>query len=190
MTERAVGRGWPTRAISRDGVRTTVELVAGLLLCALIMYGCGGGGASSSSASRGPEALATRVGKAQAASVPFTELTATRVQLGRQCLRVVVADTEPEREEGLRARADLGSYEGMLFSFPVPTNVGFTMSGTLVPLTIGFYDRDGRRVDGFRMPPCPGDDASCPVYRASGAFSYAVETTAERLPSGGLGPCG
>jgi uncharacterized membrane protein (UPF0127 family) len=78
----------------------------------------------------------------------------------------------------------------MLFAFPAPTNVAFTMSGTLVPLTVAFYDLGGRRIDGFRMTPCPGDEASCPVYRASGTFSYAVETTAERLPAGALAPCG
>jgi uncharacterized membrane protein (UPF0127 family) len=132
----------------------------------------------------------SRLTKAPTASAPFSALTATRVRLGRQCLRVVVADTEAEREEGLRARADLGPYDGMLFAFPAPTNVAFTMSGTLVPLTVAFYDLGGRRIDGFRMTPCPGDEASCPVYRASGTFSYAVETTAERLPAGALAPCG
>ncbi len=121
---------------------------------------------------------------------PFEGLTASRVQLGRQCLKVVVADADAEREEGLRARADLGPYAGMLFVFPTRGNVAFTMSGTLVPLTIGFYDGAGKRVDGMRMAPCPGDDASCPVYRAGGDFTYAIETTADRLPSGALAPCG
>ena len=43
----------------------------------------------------------SRLTKAPTASAPFSALTATRVWLGRQCLRVVVADTEAEREEGL-----------------------------------------------------------------------------------------
>ncbi len=163
-------------------------LAAVVLLGTMVIVGCAGG-SGSSSAPRAPEALESRVEGAAPAAAPFAGLTAARVQLGRRCLHVVVADTETERDEGLRARADLGGYDGMLFAFSAPTDTAFTMSGTLVPLTIGFYDREGRKVDGFRMTPCPGDDASCPVYRADGTFSYAVETTAERLPTGALAPC-
>jgi uncharacterized membrane protein (UPF0127 family) len=175
-----------TRARFRGSIGTGA-LVVLACLAAVALSGCGGGGGSA--ATKGSTALAAALAKATPSVAPFDGLTATHVQVGRQCLHVVVADSEAEREEGLRARTDLGPYDGMLFVFPGQGNVAFTMSGTLVPLTIGFYDASGRRVDGLRMTPCPGDDASCPVYRASGMFTYAIETTADRLPAGGIAPC-
>ncbi len=165
----------------------TGALVALSCLAVVALSGCGGGGGSD--ASGGSTALAKSLAKTAPSAAPFDGLTAARVRVGPQCLPVVVADSEAERQEGLRARTDLGTYEGMLFVFPAQGNVAFTMSGTLVPLTIGFYDAAGKRVDGLRMTPCPGDDASCPVYRAGGDFTYAIETTADNLPAGGLAPC-
>ncbi|MCU1457079.1 MAG: hypothetical protein JWL73_1171 [Actinomycetia bacterium] len=169
-------------------MRTTVASLLAVVLAGVVMYGCGGASGGSAPARAG--ALSARIARTTRASAPFGGLTATRVRIGDQCLHVVVADTEAEQEEGLRARADLGGYDAMLFRFPGPTTTAFTMSGTLVPLTIGFYDAAGRRIDGFRMTPCPGDDAGCPVYRARDPFRYAIETTAERLPAGALVPCG
>jgi uncharacterized membrane protein (UPF0127 family) len=99
---------------------------------------------------------------------------------------VVVAKTERQREVGLRRRANLGRYDGMLFVFPGDTQVGFTMSTVPVALDIGFYRRDGRVVDRLHMLPCAGSDASCPVYSARGPFRYTVETLSGGLPGGTL----
>jgi uncharacterized membrane protein (UPF0127 family) len=75
----------------------------------------------------------------------------------------------------------------MLFAFTAPSTVGFTMSTVPVPLDIGFYDAHGAVVDHLRMKPCAGTDQSCPVYRARGPFSYALETLAGGLAPGRLG---
>ena len=55
------------------------------------------------------------------ASKPFKGLTATRIRVGNRTLRVVVADQNDERIQGLRRRADIGPYKGMLFVFDAPT---------------------------------------------------------------------
>lgn len=138
-----------------------------------------------------PAAAATRsidqaLDRARPARAPFTDLTQTRVHVGEERLRVVVADDEGERVQGLRARADIGRYDGMLFVFDGPTSTGFTMSTVPVALDIGFYDDDGRVVDRLRMEPCPDDESECPVYRADGEFTYALETLADDLPRGRL----
>jgi len=160
----------------------------GLVAVALLTVGIvklvddGGDGASRPP----PTAVAAALRAATPASSPFADLTRTRVAVGGHVLDVVVADTEPERETGLRRRRDLGRYGGMLFVFPSPTTVGFTMSTVPVALDIGFYDAAGAVVDRLRMEPCAGTDASCPVYRARASFSYALETLPGRLPHGAL----
>jgi uncharacterized membrane protein (UPF0127 family) len=158
---------------------------------ALLVFGivrlAGGDGSSSADASSSSSALRAAVRGATPAAAPFAGLTSTRVSVGDRTLKVVVADTESERETGLRRRSDIGGYDGMLFAFPSPSTVGFTMSTVPVPLDIGFYDAHGAVVDRLRMKPCAGTDQSCPVYRARGPFSYALETLAGKLPQGRLG---
>ena len=101
----------------------------------------------------------------------------------------MIADSTDERVEGLRRRSDLGPYDAMLFVFPGPTEMAFTMSTVPVPLEIGFYDGDGTRTSARHMKPCPGSEAACPVYRADGPFTYALETLSGQLPAGDLSSC-
>jgi uncharacterized membrane protein (UPF0127 family) len=123
------------------------------------------------------------------ASAPFDGLTETQLAVGGRCLRVVVADDETERAQGLRQRSDLGTYDGMLFVFDAPTQAAFTMSTVPVPLDIGFYAADGTPVSRRHMKPCAHAEAECPVYEAGARFVYALETLGGRLPSGALSGC-
>jgi uncharacterized membrane protein (UPF0127 family) len=133
-----------------------------------------------------PSAIAERVADAQAASESFPDLTETRVRVGGQSLRVVVADGVDERAEGLRRRRTIGPYDGMLFVYDEPVVVAFTMSTVPVPLEIAFYDARGRVVTRLQMEPCAGSDVECPAYHADDEFTYALETLADDLPRGRL----
>lgn len=124
------------------------------------------------------------------ATSPFEGLTQTNLSIGGKCLRTVIADSEAERVEGLRQRSDLGPYDAMLFQFPGPTQVGFTMSTVPVALEIGFYSADGTRTSSRHMLPCPKAEDECPVYRADAPFEFAVETLGGKLPKGDLAGCG
>jgi hypothetical protein len=55
-----------------------------------------------------------------------------------------------------------------------------------VPLDIGFYRADGRRVGKLRMVPCAGTDATCPAYEIHPTFRYALEALAGQVPGGNL----
>lgn len=123
------------------------------------------------------------------AVAPFAGLTETHLSIGGKCLHTVIADTEAERVEGLRQRSDIGPYDAMLFQFPEPTQVGFTMSTVPVALDIGFYSADGTRTSSRHMLPCPKAENECPVYRADAPFEFAVETLGGKLPAGNLGAC-
>lgn len=126
---------------------------------------------------------------AQPASGPFPGLTETQLAVGDDCLRLVVADDDDERFQGLTARSDVGAYDGMLFVFDDDSTSTFTMSGVPVPLSIGWYDRDGRPAGREAMVPCESSRADCPSYAADDPYRYAVETLDGGLPGGALGAC-
>ena len=122
-----------------------------------------------------------------------------QVAVGPSCLKVLVADTKEKRAQGLRNRDSLGSHDGMIFEFPdVLTQDGqmmdhnvtrFTMSEVRFPLTIGFYDTSGQRVDAVDMEVCSGSDGDCPSYGSKADFKVAIETPKGKLPDGPLGAC-
>jgi uncharacterized membrane protein (UPF0127 family) len=169
------------RSLLLTGVCVGIVALLGVVLVATTGGIEGSGGSTAT--------LAGVLRAARPAGTPFVGLTETNLGVGGRCLKVVVADTLSERVAGLRERSDLGGYDGMLFVFDGPTDVGFTMSTVPVPLEIGFYDGAGDPVSERHMVPCPDVEARCPAYRASGPFSYAVETPGGSLPSGALGGC-
>lgn len=140
---------------------------------------------AGSSTTRGGSALVRSVAGAVPASQPFGHLTETRVEVGGESLRVVVADTAEERSQGLRRRT-IGEYDGMLFVYTEPVEISFTMSTVPVPLEIAFYDGAGRVVSRLHMRPCADAQSDCPSYDAVTEFVYALETLQHDLPKGRL----
>ena len=115
-----------------------------------------------------------------------------KIGVGPSCLHVLVADTPEKRAEGLRHRANLDGYDGMVFQFGQTMKhegTQFTMSDVKFPLTIGFYDQSGLRVDATDMQPCSGSDSNCPRYGSSQNFNTAIETPKGKLPAGPLTAC-
>jgi uncharacterized membrane protein (UPF0127 family) len=175
-----------SRGVSGRRVAALVLIAVGVVGVAVLVVSA----VSSDSTSTKPTgSLATSLRAATPADAPFAGLTATNLAVGDRCLRTVIADTESERVEGLRRRSDLGSYDAMLFVFPEPSSVGFTMSTVPVALDIGFYDADGTRGSSRHMLPCPKAENQCPVYTADGTFSFALETLGGKLPPGSLSGC-
>lgn len=107
-----------------------------------------------------------------------------RILIGDRCLRVQVADTPEERAQGLKNRDSLGEFNGMLFQFQETTMSAFTMSEVRFPLTIGFYDETGVRVDAQDMEPCPKGGSECPLYRSKAPYRNALEVARGQLPEG------
>jgi hypothetical protein len=66
--------------------------------------------------------------------------------------------------------------DGMLFVFPEDTRGGFWMKNTLVPLTIVFFNADGKRVRKLSMTPCRQE--SCPIYNPGRRYRFALELRA------------
>jgi uncharacterized membrane protein (UPF0127 family) len=115
-----------------------------------------------------------------------------KVGVGSSCLHVLVADTPEKRSQGLRNRSNIDGFDGMIFEFGQSMNhekTRFTMSDVKVPLTIGFYNESGLRVDATDMTPCSGSDSSCPSYGSKDNFNVAIETLKGKLPDGPLTAC-
>jgi uncharacterized membrane protein (UPF0127 family) len=77
---------------------------------------------------------------------------------GRVRVDVMVADTEPERMQGLSGHPGLAPDEGMLFVFETPGEYGFWMKDMLFPLDF-LWIRDGVIADITVdvPPPVPGE---------------------------------
>jgi uncharacterized membrane protein (UPF0127 family) len=88
-------------------------------------------------------------------------------------IAVEVADTDEERQRGLMHRKSLPEDAGMVFVFPGETSGGFWMKNTLIPLSIAFYDADGKILRILDMEPCRADP--CKVYDPGVAYRGALE---------------
>ena len=86
---------------------------------------------------------------------------------------VEVADSADERQVGLMGRESLPEDAGMIFLFGEDTSGGFWMKDTLIPLSIAFWDTDGRVIALLDMQPCTTDP--CPTYAPAAPFIGAVE---------------
>jgi uncharacterized membrane protein (UPF0127 family) len=92
---------------------------------------------------------------------------------GEQEVAVEIADTDAERQRGLMGRTSLAEDAGMVFLFPGETAGGFWMKNTLIPLSIAFYDADGRIVRILDMEPCRREP--CRIYDPGVAYVGALE---------------
>lgn len=175
----------------RDWVRRAVWTVAALALLAFIVRGATRpedprlespiDAGSSSGAVADVEDASGRVRIEGFGEIAFTTTDPAGV-LAEWC--ALLADTPALRQQGLMRQDDLNGYDAMIFRFDEPGTGGFWMKNTIIPLTVAYFDADGRFVSSADMHPCPeGED--CPSYPPEGPYTTAVE-----VPLGGLGAIG
>lgn len=94
-----------------------------------------------------------------AAKMPVAKIGAT------SRLKLEVASTEREIQEGLMFRTSLPKDAGMVFVFSPPRPVKFWMYHTLIPLDMLFI-KDGKIIKIFeQVPPCRSENPQeCPTY--------------------------
>ncbi len=100
-----------------------------------------------------------------------------RVAVGELALRAEVAATPAARQRGLMFREEMDADAGMLFLFPAPSQGGFWMKNTLIPLSIAYLTREEpqtyRIVSIMDMEPCEEDP--CPPYNPGVSYDAALE---------------
>ena len=100
---------------------------------------------------------------------------------------VWVADTSDERRRGLMGVTTLGAADGMLFVQEQPTSGAFWMKGTLIDLSIAFFDQDGVLLDATNMSPCLASNGNdCPRYQTPANYVFALEVAEGDLAELGI----
>ena len=99
----------------------------------------------------------------------------------------LLAETAQQQAKGLMGRTDMGGYDAMIFKFAADTSGTFYMKDTLMPLSIAWFDADGRFVSSTDMEPCL-NQRTCPTYAAEGPYRFAVEVPKGQLGAVGIGP--
>lgn len=92
----------------------------------------------------------------------------------------LLADTPDLQRRGLMAVTELEPWAGMVFLGDAERESAFWMRNTPLPLTVAYFDGDGRLVSSADMEPCE-DSPDCPFYPPDGPYVFALE-----VPRGGL----
>lgn len=129
---------------------------------------------SSEAAAADPDGPATPLEPSE----PFTTAELTLVSPDGEATGVAayVAAEPEQRQRGLMDREELREDAGMVFLFPGVATSSFYMYSTLIPLSIAFFDADGRVVSVLDMEPCESEDPSeCELYDPGAEYSGALE---------------
>jgi uncharacterized protein len=145
------------RMLRRLAIATTAVLLLGA---------CGGDAASDGP--RGPEASPGSGIETEATLVLIPRDGGGQVEVD-----VAVMDTPDERARGLMFVEELGDRQGMVFLHDEPTESGFWMKNTLIPLSLAVWDEEGTILAILDMEPCEEDP--CPVYEPGAEWIGAVE---------------
>jgi uncharacterized membrane protein (UPF0127 family) len=121
----------------------------------------------------------TRAARFLAAALAFAALRAhadvafrtAHVKVAGHDLKVELALSDEQRQQGLLFRTSLGANDGMLFVFDEPAYHAMWMKNTLIPLSVAFIDRKGEILNILDMEPQTLDS-----HMAAGPAVYAIET--------------
>jgi uncharacterized membrane protein (UPF0127 family) len=156
------------------GVKTRVAV---LTIVALISFACsdegGSSGAPANEASPSPSPTFAR------------DTLLLDTEDGSKLIDVEVAETTEQHQLGLMHRESLPPDAGMVFVWFEPQTGGFWMKNTLIPLSIAFFDVDGKIVRILDMEPCESDP--CPLYEPETEYLGALEVNQGAFDRWGVG---
>jgi uncharacterized membrane protein (UPF0127 family) len=92
---------------------------------------------------------------------------------GEVLVEVSIAETSESRQRGLMGIEEMAEDTGMVFLEEQPVQQAFWMKDTLIPLSIAFWDGDGRIQAILDMEPCREDP--CELYDPGVTWIGAVE---------------
>ena len=98
---------------------------------------------------------------------------------------VSIAETPESRQRGLMGIEEMAEDTGMVFLEEEPVQQAFWMKDTLIPLSIAFWDQDGKILAMLDMEPCREDP--CELYDPRVTWLGAVEVNQGFLSDEGVG---
>ena len=93
------------------------------------------------------------------------------IAVGGRTIKVDLALTAPQMEQGLKYRRSLDEDRGMIFIYSHPVKSAFWMKDTHIPLSIAFINSEGRIISIQDMEP----DNDRKTYSPPRPFLYALE---------------
>ncbi len=134
-----------------------------------------------------PPATSLAQGRKNTASAGMTK---AEVIIGKEVIRVDVADTPSLQSKGLGGRKQLGPNTGMLFVYTEKGRHAFWMRGMFIPIDIIWLDN--RRVVHIEHnvpPPSPGTpESKLATYVSTAPANLVLELAAGRAKALGLKP--
>lgn len=119
-----------------------------------------------------PAAPATqKAGPVQKATQAQPKLPTIKLWLGAHEIAAELAIRPRERTAGMMHRTNMGTMEGMLFVFNFPSQQGFWMKNTTVPLDAAYIDPEGVIREIHPLEPLN----ETPVDSSSGDIQYVLE---------------
>jgi uncharacterized membrane protein (UPF0127 family) len=103
---------------------------------------------------------------------------------GPVLISIEVADTDEQKSFGLMFRESIPDDYGMAFLYFEAQECCFYMKNTLVPLSIAFFDGEGRIKKILDMEPCEKDP--CKLYDPGVTYSGALEVKQGRFEDWGV----
>ena len=97
---------------------------------------------------------------------------------------LIVAEDEESQQFGLMHRESFPENCGMAFLFFEEKSGGFWMKNTLIPLSIAFFDTDGKILAILDMEPCEADP--CDIYDPGVSYSGALEVNQGQFEEWGV----
>lgn len=104
--------------------------------------------------------------------------TKKQIVINGKVVSVEVAESNAQRQRGLMKRTSMGKNQGMIFVFERPQQLSFWMKNTLIPLSIGFFDKDRKLLNIEQMHPPKSvmvQDNELERYSSQGLAKYALE---------------
>jgi uncharacterized membrane protein (UPF0127 family) len=101
-------------------------------------------------------------------------------------VRVEVAQSAEQRRFGLMSRKSLSDDAGMVFLYFDRHRGAFWMKDTLIPLSIAFFDREGRILRILDMSPCRREP--CKLYDPGVSYWGALEVNRGAFARWGVEP--
>jgi len=111
-----------------------------------------------------------------------------KIKIGKRVLSVEVADSMEKRAQGLMFRESLPKDHGMLFVFENEEQLAFWMKNTLIPLSIGYFDRNRKLINSMEMEPAPATEMNPKTYHSAKPAMYALEMTKGWFSRNKVGP--
>lgn len=97
------------------------------------------------------------------------------IKISNHVVKVEVAATEEEHAFGLMYVTHLQKNSGMLFVFSNDQVRNFWMKNTLIPLSIGFFDKNKTLISIHEMQPYIEGSGAPAIYSSAGPARFALE---------------